>query len=149
MRRLALIAIIFLGGCGGGGGGSSDDGPLYAGIWRGTADLLSNNCPIPADELFDFTHTVNQDGEQVALDVLGGGSFRGVTTDGPSSFVVTGTPNTTQAGSEVCTSLTSISYGVQDDSASVVLGGDVECLDASNGARADCQIRYVGRATRD
>lgn len=153
MKKLLLYLFIgTLAACGGGGGGGdgSGDVPFYAGIWRGFADILSNDCgPVPADDSIVFTHTVNQVDEQVALDVLGGGSFRGVVTDGPSSFIVTGSPNTTQSGSNVCTGLTTISYGIQDDSANVVFGVDVECVNTSNGLRSDCQIRYVGQATRD
>lgn len=148
MRKM-LVLIFVLFGCGGGGGNSgntsSNDVPFYAGVWRGELVASSDECNIlpilgiPSD--YQVVHTINQDGERVVLDVLGGATFAGSINQTNDGFVVT-TPSTSSNG---CTEQDVIMYGAIENGNQAPVVAEL----AATCGSTECNVVYNGVTTRD
>ena len=75
-----FIVLIAICGCGGGGGGGSDGGSAtedYTGVWSGRMGQLDNICVAAGLGDFNFSMTVNQDGDRVVVDASTGATYEG------------------------------------------------------------------------
>ena len=153
MRRAILIPLFVLIGCGGGGGGS---GPVFAGTWRGSMVLTQNTCQDPSVN-FDAVHTVNENGEAIALRTQNGTDYAGF-SNGASGFSVThqfqdqcvrvsdGQP----VPNSFAQTLVTITYEVTEDSAQVTILEDIgNCTQNPANFSSACKITHEGRLTRD
>jgi hypothetical protein len=146
MKKALLIVILslFLTACGGGGGdnGGVNDAPFFGGRWEGTATLIKNECNLDVPSQISFTHTVNQVGSRVVLDVLGGGTFSGTVDDDHKGFSLAG-PST---GDNRCFGQTALGYRDVDLNADTAGVAQLILGTCRNGF--ECQTGWVGSAVR-
>ncbi|MCB0337873.1 MAG: hypothetical protein KDD62_16260, partial [Bdellovibrionales bacterium] len=105
---LFFSSIISLAACG--GGGSSDStSRFYGGIWSGSVTEVSGNCGDARVLLSgDFTHTINQNEENVTLDDSTGIHYAG-STQGDNAFSVNAAVSE-QFGAATCDTSQEITY---------------------------------------
>lgn len=136
----ALLAGVSICGCSG-GGGSGDE---FAGVWSGSVTLVEDGCGFVSPDYFlSFTHLVNQNESQIALD-NGFENFSG-TAANDQSFSVSSTRdinNPLTGGS--CSAVITWRYdAVEKDYAGfVVRTTDVTC------GESKCKIGFSGSAYR-
>lgn len=149
MKKLILAAsMILLTSCGGGGSGGGDE-PFYAGVYDGVIRVQINTCDIPVERETLFTHTVNQEGRRVVVDVAGGGSFAGELTEEDDGFRVMSDPSPPFMISETvaCSINTGISYTqFEGDTAFVVVALVETCSDGIS--EFSCELASTGRAQK-
>ncbi|MCB0324575.1 MAG: hypothetical protein KDD69_13425 [Bdellovibrionales bacterium] len=136
LRFVSLFSIFVLAaatGCGGGGGGGSSS---FAGTWAGSLFLVEDDCGLAETQTLSVMHIVQQDGTNVVVDVLGGGSFRGTTVDDGKAFVVSSTDLNGN-----CVGASAIRYDrTENGLAEVGLGFGASC----GGGGLECSVVYVG-----
>ena len=153
MCKIKLISItigIILAGltaCGGSGGDThSDNAANMKGTWTGAITKISDNCTNSNNlQTVNFTHTVNQNGNDITLADKNGLNYTGRTAD-ENGFAVDGSQSQTNFG-KTCVLVQKITYNEidsnNDNTASVDFNITRTCEDSTI-----CSVIYTGTASR-
>jgi hypothetical protein len=144
-----MILAIALCGCGG-GGGSDGESPAedYTGVWSGRMGQLDNICVAAGLGDFDFTMTVNQDGDRVVVDSSTGATFEGnikqssIDHEDELDVVKPVACNSGEVG-QTTTEILLSKHAGEDDSGV----GVIEVTTTCGGGSLSC--RWVGNMTRN
>ena len=143
----SLFSVAIL-GCGGGGGG--DDTTDFTGVWSGNASLVDDTCGVitPDQQFIFFTHLVNQNQNQVALD-NGFLSFSGTVQNEKAFLVETEKARAAVPGTTDCTEKVSFRYDAvtNNEAQFVVRSSTVNCT-ADSGEAFECKFAFTGSAFR-